>query len=52
MSAKGTSADLTQAIKETAIQAGAMLVGVAPIERFDPQPPYYDRRTVKGCVLH
>ena len=43
MSANGASASLTQAIKELAIQAGAMLVGVAPIERFDPQPPYYDR---------
>ena len=43
MSAHGASADLTQAIKQVAIQAGAVLVGVAPIERFDPMPPYYDR---------
>jgi epoxyqueuosine reductase QueG len=43
MSANGASIDLTQAIKELAIQAGAVLVGVAPIERFDPMPPYYDR---------
>ena len=37
------SQELTQAIKQVAKQAGAMLVGVAPIERFDPQPPYGDR---------
>jgi epoxyqueuosine reductase QueG len=36
------SKDLTQAVKEVAKQHGAVLVGVAPIERFDPQPPYYD----------
>jgi epoxyqueuosine reductase QueG len=43
VSAQGASQDLTQAVKELAIQAGAVLVGVAPIERFDPAPPYYDR---------
>ncbi|MFN2229694.1 MAG: hypothetical protein ACK2VA_07990 [Anaerolineae bacterium] len=43
MSAQGASGDLTQAVKEVAKQRGAVLVGVAPIERFDPQPPYYDR---------
>lgn len=42
MSGKG-SVDLTQAIKELAKAQGAALVGIAPIERFDPQPPYYDR---------
>ena len=34
---------LTQKVKEVAKQWGAALVGVAPIERFDPMPPYYDR---------
>jgi len=43
MSTKGTSRDLTQAVKELAKRHGAVLVGVAPIERFDPMPPYYDR---------
>jgi epoxyqueuosine reductase QueG len=43
MSAPGASKDLTQAVKEVAKQHGAVLVGVAPIERFDPAPPYYDR---------
>jgi epoxyqueuosine reductase QueG len=43
MSANGPSRDLTQAIKELARQSGAALVGIAPIERFDPQPPYYDK---------
>jgi epoxyqueuosine reductase QueG len=37
------SKDLTQAVKELARQHGAVLVGVAPIDRFDPAPPYYDR---------
>ena len=37
------SVDLTQAVVESALQAGAVLVGVAPIDRFDPTPPYYDR---------
>ncbi len=43
MSVKGPSKDLTQAIKEMALKSGAALVGIAPIERFDPQPPYYDK---------
>ena len=34
---------LTERVKEVAKQWGAALVGVAPIERFDPMPPYYDR---------
>ena len=33
---------LTQSVKEVARQHGAVLVGVAPVERFDPQPPLYD----------
>lgn len=43
MPKKGASQELTQAVKQWAKQAGAVLVGIAPIERFDPQPPYYDR---------
>ena len=35
--------ELTKKIKEVAKQHGATLVGVAPIERFDPMPPYYDK---------
>ena len=42
MSAQGASKKLTQAVKEVAKQHGAVLVGVASIDRFDPQPPYYD----------
>jgi len=38
-----TSQDMTRAVKQWAMDAGAALVGVAPIERFDPMPPYYDR---------
>jgi epoxyqueuosine reductase len=33
---------LTQAVKEVARQHGAVLIGVAPVERFDPMPPLYD----------
>jgi len=33
----------TQAVKRLAKQEGAVLVGVAPIERFDPMPPVFDR---------
>ena len=36
-------APLTQAVKELAKQGGAVLVGVAPIERFDRLPPFFDR---------
>lgn len=35
--------ELTAQIKRIAKEAGAVLVGVAPIERFDPAPPYFDR---------
>jgi epoxyqueuosine reductase len=34
--------ELTAAIKQLARQQGAALVGVAPVERFDPMPPLYD----------
>lgn len=43
MTAKGASQDLTQAIKEIALRSGAALVGVASIDRWEPQPPYGDR---------
>lgn len=43
MPSNNASADLTRAVKEWAKQAGAVLVGIASIDRFDPQPPYYDR---------
>jgi len=34
---------LTQEVKELAKRHGAVLVGIAPIERFDPMAPLYDR---------
>ncbi len=34
--------ELTAAVKELARQHGAALVGVAPVERFDPMPPLFD----------
>ena len=34
---------LTGKVKEVAKQWGAVLVGVAPIERFDPMPPFHDQ---------
>ncbi len=34
---------MTQEIKDLARLHGAVLVGVASIDRFDPMPPYYDR---------
>ena len=42
MPSNGASVELTQQVKEWAKQAGAVLVGIAPIERFNPQPPYGD----------
>ena len=33
---------LTASVKQVAKQHGAALVGVAPVERFDPMPPLYD----------
>ena len=33
---------LAQAVKALAKERGAALVGVAPVERFDPTPPVYD----------
>ncbi|MCW4020960.1 MAG: hypothetical protein NWF14_07015 [Candidatus Bathyarchaeota archaeon] len=35
--------NLTQTVKQMARQAGAVLVGVASIDRFDPMPPLFDR---------
>ena len=34
--------ELTKSVKQSALAAGAVLVGIAPIERFDPMPPYFD----------
>ena len=39
--------ELTESVKQLAKQHGAVLVGVANIERFDPMPPIYDA-TPKG----
>ena len=33
---------LTESVKQVAKQQGAVLVGVAPVERFDPMPPVND----------
>ena len=37
------SSELTQQLRDLATRNGIMLFGVAPIERFEPMPPYYDR---------
>lgn len=37
-----TQEHLTQTLKQLAKQHGAALVGIAPVERFDPMPPLYD----------
>jgi epoxyqueuosine reductase len=42
MAAKRKEDRLTQAVKQLARQYGAALVGVAPVERFDPAPPLWD----------
>jgi epoxyqueuosine reductase QueG len=34
--------ELTRKVKRLAKEQGAMLVGVAPVERFDPMPPLHD----------
>lgn len=34
--------ELTKSVKQVAQQHGAALVGIAPVERFDPMPPLYD----------
>ena len=36
------TSELTRAVKDLARDKGAVLVGVAPVERFDPMPPIYD----------
>lgn len=33
---------LTKSVKDLAKEKGAVLVGIAPVERFDPMPPLYD----------
>ena len=42
MAAKRDKDELTEAVKQVARQHGAVLVGVAPVERFDPMPPLSD----------
>lgn len=32
--------ELTKALKHLAMEKGAVLVGVAPVERFDPMPQF------------
>ena len=36
------ASELTLSVKDVARQHGAALVGVAPVERFDPMPPIRD----------
>lgn len=43
MSNKQDMERLTREVKETAIRQGAVLVGIASIDRYEPMPPYYDR---------
>jgi epoxyqueuosine reductase len=43
MSGKQDMERLTRELKETAIRQGAVLVGIASIDRFEPRPPYHDR---------
>lgn len=40
---KLSRAALTENVKEVARRYGAVLVGVAPVERFDPMPPVHDK---------
>jgi epoxyqueuosine reductase len=42
MSSEQNTDKLTESIKEIAKRQGAMLVGIAPVERFDPMSPLYD----------
>jgi ferredoxin len=42
MSAEGGTDPLTRGVKELAVRHGAALVGVSPVERFDPMPPLSD----------
>ncbi|MGD8239036.1 MAG: hypothetical protein PVH68_10820 [Armatimonadota bacterium] len=42
MACSTSAADLTESVKDIAKQHGAALVGVAPVERFDPMPPLHD----------
>ena len=42
MAGKCDTDKLTESVKQLAKHEGAVLVGVAPIERFDPMPPLYD----------
>jgi epoxyqueuosine reductase len=42
MPSKQITDKLTGSVKEIAKRQGAMLVGITPVERFDPMPPLYD----------
>jgi epoxyqueuosine reductase QueG len=42
MNKDGGSGELTASVKDLAMRHGAVLVGVAPVERFDPLPPLHD----------
>jgi epoxyqueuosine reductase len=42
MSSEQNTDKLTESVKEIAKRQGAMLVGIAPVERFDPMSPLYD----------
>jgi epoxyqueuosine reductase len=42
MAAKRDMAKFTTEVKQVAVRQGAMLVGIAPVQRFDPMPPLYD----------
>ncbi|MBM3213266.1 epoxyqueuosine reductase [Candidatus Poribacteria bacterium] len=42
MAKKNNIEKLTESVKEIARRQGAVLVGIAPVERFDPMPPLYD----------
>ena len=42
MCAQKNMEKLTESVKQIAKQQGAALVGIAPVERFDPMPPLYD----------
>ncbi len=43
MSSKLDMERLSREVKEVAVRQGAVLVGIASIDRYEPMPPYYDR---------
>ncbi|KPK81714.1 MAG: hypothetical protein AMJ81_10375 [Phycisphaerae bacterium SM23_33] len=42
MAVEADADELTRSVKEVARRHGAVLVGVAPVDRFDPMPPLWD----------